>query len=66
MRISKFTMNLYYYFPLSKNTMYDDLFSGTDVGLNDYYMEDVGVYSNKSNFNFKINNNFITLELEII
>ena len=51
MRISKFTMNLYYYFPLSKNTMYDDLFSGTDVGLNDYYMEDVGVYSNSSLYN---------------
>ena len=46
--------------------MYDHLFSGTDVGLNDYYMEDVGIYSNKSNFNFKINNNFITLELEMI
>ena len=35
--------------------MYDSLFSETDVGLNDYYIKDVGVYSNKLNFNIKIN-----------
>ena len=51
MRISKFTMNLYYYLPLSKNEMYDSLFSETDVGLNDYYIKDVGVYSNSSLYN---------------
>ena len=50
-RISKFTMNLYYYIPLSKNRMYDSLFSETDVGLADYFIKDVGIYSNSSIYN---------------
>ena len=51
---SNFTINLYYYIPLSKNKMYDSLFSETYVGLTDSFMKDVGIYSNKLNFNVKI------------
>ena len=50
-RTSKLTMNLYNYIPLSKNIVYNSLFSETDDGLNDYFIKDAGIYSNSSIYN---------------